>query len=219
MSLGVIFLFLQASCVYGISRSVSALVEDASAQTFSHATLAAGSTWEWVSWTSTGAFIGFIVAIVIYAGLAAIVGHYYHTRVRVGVEFESKDTTKFNSGLFNVFDDMNICLWSFCCLPIRWADSTSLVGLMGFFCAFGLCFIGCAIGDLGGTIGGIVWLLMVIMFTAVRYKFRQAFDMEWGVGAVFTDCLSYCFCCWCATAQDARHVDAALAAGNPAVCV
>ena len=29
-----------------------------------------------------------------------------------------------------------LLLWSFCCLPVRWADNTSLIGVLGFLVAF-----------------------------------------------------------------------------------
>lgn len=214
MKLLVVVLIVQVMCAGAVSSDALVGHTQGQIHTYSRAVITESlNTLSMSSWTSASTIAIYVCFCLIYVCLATLVAHYYHTRPKTGVEFEQKDFTAFHSGLFNIFDDMNICLWSFMCMPIRWAENTSLIGLMGFFTSFFLCMIGCGISEYIV----VTWLFMIVLFTVVRYKFRQSFHMQTGCELVCTDCLSYAFCCWCATAQDARHVDAALVARNPAV--
>lgn len=185
-------MFVQVICAGAINSE--ALTGDTHVQMHTETNVAASTSVESLSANSfflfsTSGIVSGVIFWIVYLCLAALVGHYYHTRPRTGIEFEQKDFSSFQSGLFSIFDDMNICLWSFVCLPIRWGENTSLIGVMNFFLSFFLCIIGCGISQYTGFF----WLFMILMFTIVRYKFRQSFAMETGCGSICTDCLSYAF--------------------------
>merc|ERR1719240_926221 len=129
------------------------------------------------------------------------------------INAEHKDATEepgyFTASLFGCFDDPKICIWSFCCPAIRWADTMNLGLYMCFWTAIAI-FFGC---DMLCYLCGSI-LPLAILGVIKRQQLRAKFNMQSGdCESICFDTLSWVFCACCAVAQEARHVEEAWANG------
>jgi len=99
-----------------------------------------------------------------------------------------------------------------CCLPVRWAETISLVkGLEDFWPAL-LCFTIIWAMEYTTTFALAGWLAIGCVGASYRQELRKRFQFESQGGASYvTDCLMYLIFPCCAVVQEARHVDDALA--------
>eukprot|EP00747_Dinoflagellata_sp_TGD_P195716 gnl/TRDRNA2_/TRDRNA2_64809_c0_seq1.p1 gnl/TRDRNA2_/TRDRNA2_64809_c0~~gnl/TRDRNA2_/TRDRNA2_64809_c0_seq1.p1 ORF type:complete len:299 (+),score=49.54 gnl/TRDRNA2_/TRDRNA2_64809_c0_seq1:93-989(+) len=136
------------------------------------------------------------------------------TKLQETVEEDFRGQWKY--GLFECFNDLPICCWSFCCQPIRWADNLEMVGLLSFWGALTI-MIGLTI--LNAVTGGVlIYIVIVVVSMMYRQKIREKFNIQNGDTCTYTtDFFTYLCCCCCATAQEARVLEAAAKAGHPQI--
>eukprot|EP00747_Dinoflagellata_sp_TGD_P167722 gnl/TRDRNA2_/TRDRNA2_192678_c0_seq1.p1 gnl/TRDRNA2_/TRDRNA2_192678_c0~~gnl/TRDRNA2_/TRDRNA2_192678_c0_seq1.p1 ORF type:complete len:332 (+),score=38.80 gnl/TRDRNA2_/TRDRNA2_192678_c0_seq1:50-1045(+) len=121
-------------------------------------------------------------------------------------------------GLLGCTGNFPICMWSFFCPAIRWADTMDMVSLMYFWLGL-LCFVAVI------YVGFIVGVLLIFIFflalglTVARSQFRAKLHMEVSVYTYAVDFSQYCFCLCCAVAQDAQQIEAAAKSGHSAIKV
>lgn len=161
-------------------------------------------------------YFGTILSFAISASIVSVIAHFYH-EYKPPRKFDHKcadpDFKKWSSSVFDCFGDMDLFLWSFVCPGIRWSESMSMVGILTFWVAFGICLVLSFLNSL--TFGLACWLIGVPVFTFCRTKFRGRFGMDVGLATVLEDCTLYCCCCCCcAISQEARHVEQASLAGK-----
>lgn len=160
--------------------------------------------------------VGLIDAVVIGTIMVIVAFIYLRMGFRVeateeGTVKPSTDEPKFNFGLFdfeNCCDrDMSICCCSFCCLPVRWADTVSQDKLkigLSFWAAVAVV---ASLWALDSLSGGLTVLLFTVCAVLTRQKMRKAMGLENGTpSSMCLDCLVWCFCAPCAAAQEAREV-------------
>jgi len=166
----------------------------------------------------------YAVAVVSYAvlwsALVALVAFLYRRAKvwpSVDPEMEHVDFTKFSSGPFDCLQDPKIFLWSFFCPCIRFADNTSMLGIVSFWLALAVMTGAWLLNSLQG--GVLLWAASSLAWMGFRQKFRQRFGMEgqgeWTYYA--TDCLLYLACAPCTIAQEARQLELAARADHEAV--
>jgi len=114
---------------------------------------------------------------------------------------------QFRFGLFQCFDDWKLSLFTFCCYPIRWADTLRMMGVLPFYTALaiivGLQFV-------NACLAGFANLVLIAVLVFYRQKMRTAFKMQSGtVGSLLEDCCTYMCCSCCAIIQEARQVEEA----------
>lgn len=123
---------------------------------------------------------------------------------------------EFKHGICSCFGAPDICLLSYLCPGIRWAQSIYVMGFVGFWVALAL-FIGL---DFLGTITGevFVYIALAIILAYWRQEMRLAFNMRRQGGVTYVeDCMLYFWCLCCTVTQEARQVEDALKVGHPAV--
>jgi Cys-rich protein (TIGR01571 family) len=117
------------------------------------------------------------------------------------------------TGHWRCFEDANICMCSFCCPSLRWADTMSLAKLLTFWVAFALFF---GVEFVSSVIfGSSIGLLYACLMLYFRHQLRDKIGVEsWTFLSLFRD---FCFLCWCpccAIAQEARIVRDAIENGH-----
>lgn len=162
--------------------------------------------------------LGLAVMDFIVIGVIIAVSAFLYMKLGLRVEATEKGTlkpsteeAKFNFGLFD-FDnccdrDMTLCLCSWCCLPVRWADSVSQEKVkigVSFWAAVATAGTLFAIDTLTAGLS----LLVFVAFAALaRQKMREAMGLEHGTAvSMLCDFATWCFCSPCAAAQEAREV-------------
>jgi len=135
----------------------------------------------------------------------------------VDSERQSANLSKWSSGPFDCMEDPKICIWSFLCPCVRFADNVSMLGIMSYWLGLGLM---TCVWLLNGVSGGaFIWLVSAFAWMLLRQKFRNKFSMEGQheCSYLLGDYLLYAFCVPCAIAQEARHLDLAAKADHEAV--
>lgn len=132
-----------------------------------------------------------------------------------GLNFEDAFKT-WRHGLFTCFGDMEVCLWACFCPAIRWAGTVQLMGFMGFWMAFTICF---GITLSASTTGDFaIWVVLAIVCAAMRQEMRTAYGMHRQGGWTYMeDFILYCCCACCTVIQEARQVEDAYKVGYPIV--
>lgn len=166
--------------------------------------------------------ITFLIWLPFYILLAA----YYHSYVRfyappdatkeeIEVRNHYRDFQEFKSGLFGCSQYPGITFWSCCCPGLRWGDTVSKLDLHSYWGAFSLMTCLYIIGFIPlCTLP--CYFAVVCYMTYHRQEFRKRFDFEeHGGTTIFTDCITYCCCMFCAVAQEARHTRDAEIANHP----
>jgi len=128
---------------------------------------------------------------------------------RVFVREEDPDPKRtFLESHFGCFKSPRICICSFCCPALRWADTEHMVGLSRTTAALAA-FLGAALVNclfLESIWFGVATALLIILF---RQKLRKKLSLpNWTLGSCCIDFLFVCFCPCCAIAQEARVANA-----------
>jgi len=118
-----------------------------------------------------------------------------------------------HGGHFQCMQDSNICICSFCCFGLRWADTTSLAGFLSFwvalFCISVMAFLNAAMMFI---LFGIFTSTLILYF---RHKLRRKLGVEaWTLGTCCIDLVYVCCCPCCAISQEARIVKEAIEGGH-----
>lgn len=127
----------------------------------------------------------------------------------------SQGADGFSYGIFSVdCSGVNpmICFCSWCCLPIRWADTMSkepAPAFLGFWAALFFFVLLTELNALTFNITAIVGLFFAVYY---RQKLRSEYGIlnciDHGRGITLVqDCLTWSFCCCCAAVQEARQVE------------
>jgi len=121
---------------------------------------------------------------------------------------------QFTFPLFSCFGDPQICCFTCCCWPIRWADTMRMAGLMSFWVALFL-FLGLEIITvINSTVGTFLLVLVTVYY---RQKLRALFSFDQSFGVILGDCCAYFCCMCCAMIQEARQLEVAYQTKHPAV--
>lgn len=166
-------------------------------------------------------------SVLLWAALTLLLGLLYYNEkqhppkldpegVNVSLhDRERLDRRKWRFGLFECAEMPSLCLMSFLCAPIRWADTMRMAGLMRFIWAL-ILVVGLTV--LGSLTLGIGLFILVGVCVHCRQRLRDKFDIpnhSWGLYCA--DILTYVCCPWCAIAQEARQVEEAHLARHPCV--
>merc|ERR1719326_2817111 len=118
---------------------------------------------------------------------------------------------------FNLFEppqygkgDVVLCLMSCCCLPIRWSETISHGSMKGFGWRFWPALITCiTLSALHYFTFGFSMVVMLVLQIYYRQQIRRAFDHDraGSCATIAYDTLTWCFCCCCASVQEAREVE------------
>jgi len=132
---------------------------------------------------------------------------------------EGVPLTQWSSGLFDCCQDPYIFLCACCCMPIRWADTMDMVGLMKFWTAFAFILVLQLCAEIPFL--GVFWFGIIGVLTMHRQKLRGIFQIpgQGDGGTTVGDAFFVCCCMPCAVAQEARHVELAAKLGHEAVVV
>lgn len=132
---------------------------------------------------------------------------------------DSVPLTQWSSGLFDCCQDPYIFLCACCCMPIRWADTMDMVGLMKFWTAFAFILVLQLCSEIPFL--GICWFGIIGVLAMHRQKLRGIFQIpgQGDGGTTVGDAFFVCCCMPCAVAQEARHVELAAKLGHEAVLV
>jgi Cys-rich protein (TIGR01571 family) len=121
----------------------------------------------------------------------------------------------FNAGHFQCMQDSNICICSFCCFGLRWADTISLAGFLSFWTA--LCCISAMAFLNAATTYVMVGFFTTLLMLYFRHQLRTKLGVEsWSLSTCCFDFFYLCCCPCCAIAQEARIVKEAIEAGEEA---
>jgi len=121
------------------------------------------------------------------------------------VKAQGVDETHFSFPLYGCLEDRHICLLSFCCPAVRWADTVDKVGLAKYWCAI---IVYLALIYLLPFTAGFGLIAFALVMTAFRGKLRRKFNIESNNLVVIKDLCAFSWCCCCAIAQEARMVEA-----------
>lgn len=154
----------------------------------------------------------FVVQFLILALFAFIYTKY--RKVPEG-EYKALQTAEsennWSHACWTCYEEPGTCLCALCCLPIRWAETISLVkGLLSFWLAF---FLMAFLVIWQSMLPFVLWLVFIAVGVKYRQDLRKKFNFQSQGGLSYlTDCCLYCCCVACAVIQEARHVEDALAA-------
>jgi len=153
-----------------------------------------------------------VMSASIWFVLSMLIAFFYRSQKELPQKMDDAEKVdpkdEFINGHFNCFQDKNTCLMSFCCSGIRWADTMSMAGLLGFWVALVIYQLFAGLNAVFPALGfGVLLLVMCVYF---RQALRTKLDMPRGsVVTVLQDFLFYCCCPCCAIAQEARVVEQA----------
>jgi len=161
-----------------------------------------------------------LLTAAIWFALTTLVAHFYRSgRSPTVAEHREADDTKFQQwtfGLFACLEEPSLAIFACCCPAIRWGENLSYVpGLLTFWAAFFFYSAALMLDMVTATALGT--LVIALVCTSYRQEIRSKFNMERGGMTYITDCLSYLCCTCCAIVQEARHIEAAVKAGHPAM--
>eukprot|EP00929_Paragymnodinium_shiwhaense_P041972 TRINITY_DN217_c0_g2_i2.p1 TRINITY_DN217_c0_g2~~TRINITY_DN217_c0_g2_i2.p1 ORF type:complete len:279 (-),score=43.60 TRINITY_DN217_c0_g2_i2:62-844(-) len=154
-----------------------------------------------------------------YILLILVVAYWHHQRKKEvppqQLPYDGDDFTHSLCDIMDRHEGGNICLWSFCCPAIRWAESASnsKVNFLSFWPALlvflGLSILAASCRNTGHAILGAVFGTL-FLYTVVthRQKLRGIFGHGPGtVKSVIMDVLTWSCCPCCAIIQEAREVE------------
>jgi len=168
------------------------------------------------------AYLALVASVFIWVIVATVVAYFYNKQTTIPakdpeMELDVESFKDFKHGVFTCASAPEITLCACLCPAIRWARNLSLMGLLGFWVAFGA-FIGLDFVAGVSAEGGIfLHLALAVMLTYYRQDLRKAFDMKRQGGITYAeDCLLYLCCLCCTVTQEARHIEDAFKAGHHA---
>jgi len=166
-------------------------------------------------------------SVLLWAVLTALLGIFYHHEKHhppkldpAGVivslhDRERLDRQRWRFGLFECLEVPSLCLFSFFCAPIRWADTMRMAGFMNFFSALALV-VGLTV--LGSITLGLGFVATIAVCVHFRHRMRHKYDIRSQLcGSYATDVLSFVFCPWCSIVQEARQIEEAYLARQASV--
>lgn len=117
--------------------------------------------------------------------------------------------------IFQCLHVPQLCIFSCCCGPVRWADTMRMSHLLPFWVGFSLLTFFQLLGALGL---GVASLFAVFTMVYFRQQVRKMFNINPCTCRTLTlDCMAYMCCSVCAMVQEARQVEEAWAFGHPSV--
>jgi len=151
----------------------------------------------WLSWL----IVALLAYLCLYRGCVPVP----EKNVEVQADIQTKLEKMFNSGHFSCFEDSTICMCSFFCPALRWSDTASLAGFLGFWAAFAAFSAAMLVnGFINGAMFGVITAFLLLYF---RQQLRQQLHVpSWTVGSCCLDFFYVCCCPCCAIAQEARIV-------------
>ncbi|CAF1010493.1 unnamed protein product [Adineta steineri] len=110
---------------------------------------------------------------------------------------------QWSSGLFDCFNDCNICLYGYCCTPCLYGENAEKID--GSSCCGSCC----------------IWYLLssVSLCCIAHMGKRQALRNRFGLPEDCNDCAATTFCIPCAVCQEARELKFRLGSSGGAVPV
>lgn len=153
-----------------------------------------------------------MITICTYMVTTCLVAILYRECMKRGKpQLEEGHGDLFSHGLFDTNEccgrDLQLCLCSWCCTWIRWADtaSDSKVGFLEFYPA---AFITALLMSVSTITYGVSGLILVLVVVLCRAHIRRAYGLHSGTWDVLCrDCCVWLFCAPCAAAQEARQVE------------
>lgn len=160
------------------------------------------------------------ISMFLWLVVVVLAAYYYDRSVLVDMEKVDPDPKvdvpvfqDFDTGLFECFHDVPVCMWSTFFPSVTWAANMSISGNSGLWpaCLF-FCFLhiaGAWASHLG--VGIMIWALLCAVCAYYRHKMRYTYKMEeQGLWAYSKDCMAYLCCTCCAISQESRHLQVAL---------
>jgi len=169
------------------------------------------------------------MSVLVWAVLILLLGVFYHhgklhppkldpEGVNVSLhDRERLDRRRWRFGLCECMEVPSLCLFSFCCAPLRWADTMRMAGFLNFFAALAIA-VGLAV--LGSFSLGMGFFALVGVCVHYRRRMRAKYDIHshfCGSSSELTDVLAYLFCPWCSIVQEARQMEEAYLARHASV--
>jgi len=165
-----------------------------------------------------------IVTAIVQTIVIAIIAYFYHKQYVVPArrsgeplpqdQLDAFKTFKHNT--FACFDEPQMCLMSCLCPAMRWSQTVSMTGLIGFWAAIGMYLGSEFLTSVSGTVLP-YWILLGVM-TYYRQQLRKMFDMnDQGGTTIVEDFCCFFWCPFCTVTQEARQLEDAFLAGHPAV--
>eukprot|EP00440_Ansanella_granifera_P053118 gb/GFBE01057589.1/.p1 GENE.gb/GFBE01057589.1/~~gb/GFBE01057589.1/.p1 ORF type:complete len:294 (+),score=81.43 gb/GFBE01057589.1/:1-882(+) len=168
------------------------------------------------AWSQVGELIGASAMSLAIAMVGAAIYTFFFAipevknKDQMQSDFEGQD---FAHGCCSCYEDPHICFLSFCCMPCRWADTVKAAGVSSYWTAvftiLVLIELPKFLQHFDMTLSMIAWLLSVLVLAYYRVQIRKAFALQNETTDQLKDFLMWGFCCFCATAQEARQVKAA----------
>lgn len=165
-----------------------------------------------------------VISISVWAALTLLLGVYYHHEklhppkldpegVNVSLHDHARlDRRRWRFGLSEWTKVPTLCLFSFLCAPIRWADTMRMAGFLNYLAALllvvGLLVLGCL------TLG-IGFCFLVLVCVHYRRRMREKFNIR--KSSYLSDVLAYVFCPVCSIVQEARQMEEAYLSRHPSV--
>jgi len=116
---------------------------------------------------------------------------------------------RFDYGLFETDGcagrDATICICSWICLGIRWADTMDKAKIIGFWTALVIPTICFGLNELTACITGFIFTVFAVYYRQVLRR-QQGLDSG-SLKSYIEDIVVWSVCCWCAAAQEARQVE------------
>jgi len=105
-------------------------------------------------------------------------------------------------------EDLMLCICSWCCTGIQWADNVSKpkIGLFSFWVALAVSALNSY--ELNALTHGICYLFWVVVAVYARQRLREKYGLQHGsLITMGQDICVWCCCRCCAVAQEARQVE------------
>lgn len=163
----------------------------------------------------------FLIMSVLYFAITIITGILYKCTKKTptppanieGRALEAFDKPQWQFELCGCFDGKcGTCCITFICPQIRWSDTMEMAGFMSYWKSLTILAVLLFLSDLTYGVTGI---LLLVMATYRRRQIKVLFGIP--AGDVMVDCCTVCWCCPCATLQEARQLEEAYIVGHPVV--
>lgn len=154
------------------------------------------------------AFLGNLIYVILVLVIA-----YIYKRYKKETDSSTQEPSEGGSFTFGLFDvqgcqtDTQLCLCSFCCPCIRWAEtmSSEKVNFLRFWTAMALVL---GLHLLSGPTAGLAALVSLGGAIFFRQRLRDQFGHDPKTAkTIILDILTWCCCPLCAIAQEAREVE------------
>lgn len=177
----------------------------------------------YLSWAGVRYFLGYLITWLLLALLWQYCG-IFSWRSQKGYLERKSEYSGFSYGLFSLDHcykggdhHVNVCLCSWCCAPLRIADTWSkepfAVMTRNFYVTL---IVVCLLLGLGPWSGNLSLFIFFCVAVIMRQKMRQQYGMEHGnCSTYFQDCFTWWCCPCCAIAQEARQAEFCIKEKDP----